>query len=98
MELHRIESMEAHEDFTLRLIYDDGCVVRADFSRLIRRGGVFASLGKESFFRRAKVRNGGREVAWPGPIDFCADALRKQGRVEKAGRRRKLGPRLDNRG
>lgn len=90
MELHRIESIEACEGFALRLTYDDGCVVRADFSKLIRQGGVFAPLGQESFFRRVKVRNDGREVAWPGSIDFCADALRKKGKIEKAGRRRSI--------
>lgn len=89
MELHRIKTVEPSGDFSLRLTYDDGCVVLADFSKLIQKGGVFATLGRRSFFGRVQVRNGGREVVWPGAIDFCADALRIQGTIQKRGHEKK---------
>lgn len=80
MELYRIKTVESSDNFSPRLTYDDDCFVLADFAKLIRKGDAFAALGSRSFFRRVKLRKGGREVAWPGEIDFCADALRLNGR------------------
>jgi hypothetical protein len=62
------------------LVYSDGVQVVIDFNPLIERGGVFASLADPMFFARVTVGEGGRYIVWPGDLDFCADALREQGR------------------
>lgn len=55
--------------------FDDGRVVIVDFTRLTALGGVFERLSDPKFFRRARIADEGRAVAWPGRLDFCADAF-----------------------
>lgn len=53
----------AGEDFTLFVYFSDGTVHKADIKPLIAKGGVFAALTDESFFKeRLTVINGA--VAW----------------------------------
>jgi hypothetical protein len=61
------------------LSFDDGAVAAVDFASLIRQGGVFAPLGDPAFFQQVRVSDDGRYIAWPGELDFCADALWEQG-------------------
>ena len=37
--------------------------------------GVFAPWTDHSFFRQARLGQGGRTLTWPGELDVCADAL-----------------------
>ena len=51
------------ENFTVYAYFNDGSVRQADLKPFIARGGVFSSLGDETFFReRLTVMNGA--VAW----------------------------------
>ena len=51
------------EDFTVYAYFSDGSVRKADMKPYIAKGGVFARLGDEGFFRdRLTVMNGA--VAW----------------------------------
>ena len=51
------------DDFTVYAYFNDGTVRRADIKPLIAKGGVFAPLADETFFRqRLTVMNGA--AAW----------------------------------
>lgn len=73
--LRRIAEVAPLSPLSLVIRFDDGTLVVADLSALPDRGGVFERLRDPRYFRRARVTNGGRAVAWPGGLDFCADAL-----------------------
>ncbi len=59
----------------LVLEFDDGSVVLADLRGVAERGGLFLRLLDDRYFKRAKIANGGRSLAWPNRLDFCADAF-----------------------
>ena len=73
--LPRIARVAPLAPLSLVVQFDDGTIVVADLSAVAARGAVFARLGDERYFKRARVTNGGRAVAWPHGLDFCADAL-----------------------
>ena len=51
------------EDYTVYAYFNDGSVRRADIKPIIAKGGIFARLADERFFReRLTVMNGA--VAW----------------------------------
>lgn len=73
--MRRIASIQAVSDATLALRWADGTTSIVDFRRIIEQGGVFAPLADPLFFALATVDLSGRFIAWPGELDFCADAL-----------------------
>lgn len=73
--LRRIRAVEPRRDFHLKVEYDDGQVVVADFGPIIRQGGVLAPLADWEVFKQAKPDSRGRAICFPGDVDFCADAL-----------------------
>jgi hypothetical protein len=73
--LHVIKSIAANKDFTIDIVFDRGHKAFVDFRPIIKQGGVFAGLGSPAFFRRVKIGGDGRFLAWPGELEFCADAL-----------------------
>jgi hypothetical protein len=73
--IHRIVRVVPLPPLNLIVQFDDGRVVMADLSGVAERGGIFERLRDDSYFKRAKTTNGGRAVAWPNGLDFCADAL-----------------------
>lgn len=88
-----IERATSRANQEVLLSYSDGVELIVDFNPIILKGGVFASLADPSVFEQANVGEGGRYIEWPGGIDFCADALRKQGRataLPSRGKRRRV--------
>jgi hypothetical protein len=79
MMLHEIRSVTLHAATHLRLTYADGSTVEIDFAPLIQQGGVYASLADPAFFAQVCIGAGGRFIEWPNGLDFCADALWRQG-------------------
>ncbi|HSI73059.1 MAG TPA: DUF2442 domain-containing protein [Fimbriimonas sp.] len=59
----------------LALVFDDMTVVLANFEPTAAKGGVFAKLLDLDYFKKARIAQRGRSLAWPGGLDFCADAL-----------------------
>lgn len=59
---------------TVRLTWRDGSVTSARFSHLAGIG-VFAAMRDPAFFSKAEVADAGHVLAWPGDIEFDADAL-----------------------
>ncbi len=74
---HAIVSAEPLPGFRLRLTYEDGRIVEADFKPVIARGGVFEPMSRPEVFDQVKIGEHGRYIEWPGELDFCADALRE---------------------
>lgn len=73
---NRITAVQVEPDYRLGITYDDGEVIHADFRSVVSRGGVFSPLADPDFFSLAALDTHGRAVAWPGELEFCADALR----------------------
>jgi len=73
--MQRIIRVAVLPPLKLVLEFEDGRVVVADLTQLAAKGGVFARLRDEKYFKKVKLANGGRSVAWPNRLDFCADAL-----------------------
>lgn len=86
---HTIERVVPRPDHEVLLYYSDRVQIVVDFDPVISRGGVFASLAARDIFAQVTVGEGGRYIEWPGGIDFCADALRKQGRLAPTPKPRK---------
>jgi len=73
------------------LLFDDMTVVVANFAPTAAKGGIFARLLDPSYFRKARIAQGGRSLAWPQGLDFCADALYGPRRRTKSPRRTPYG-------
>ena len=84
-ELPRIEHAAALGELRPAIAFDDGRVVLVDFSKTVSKGGVFERLRGPKFFAKFNLTRNGRVLAWPGDLEFCADALHGEGV-----RRRKL--------
>src|SRR2546421_7665378 len=59
----------------LAIVFDDLNVIMTDFRKLIRRGGMFLRLRDPQYVRKFKIIDDGRAIAWPGGLDFDADAI-----------------------
>ena len=75
MELRRIQDVQSESGKTLRLTFDDGATGLIDFEPLARHGGVYSPLADEALFGKFRLERGGRVLAWPEDVEFCADAL-----------------------
>jgi hypothetical protein len=71
----RIVKVARLGDQRLALVFDDDTVVLASFSQAAAKGGIFARLVDTEYFKRVRIAQGGRSLAWPQGLDFCADAL-----------------------
>ncbi len=61
-------------DHTVRIGWQNGSVTLADFQPLLGQG-VFTALRDPVFFQGAEIVDGGHALAWPGELEFDADAL-----------------------
>ena len=75
LKMHRIVQAVPLRPLSLLVEFDDGRFVLADLTNVADRGGVFERLRDPRYFKKAKIVNGGRAIAWPDRLDFCADAL-----------------------
>jgi hypothetical protein len=70
------------------ILWDDGKKTIIDMTAVIARGGIFGQLRDPAVFDTARIRDRGRSLVWTGTdgeeIDFCADALRRQGKSVRA--------------
>ena len=77
--MNRICAATPLEALRVRLLFADGVSRVTDFAAIAARGGVFAPLSNPAFFAQAAVSEDGRSLAWPGELEFCADALYVEG-------------------
>lgn len=73
--MHTITHAQPEPDYRVRLVYATGETIIVDIKPYIERGGIFAALAEPSLFDQVAIGAYGRYIAWPGDIDFCADAL-----------------------
>jgi len=78
--LYVIQSAIPQPKYTLQLIYSDGVAKLVDFKPIIAEGGVFAPLSDKQVFAKVAIGSRGRFIERPGNIDFCAEALRLDGK------------------
>ena len=71
--LPNIISVEAKENYILRIIFDDGLVKELSIKPFIKKG-VSSSLKDEDFFKKVRAENG--YITWPNGFDFCPEFLR----------------------
>ena len=62
-------------ELRIALVFDNETVVIANFASTVEKGGIFSRLNDDAYFRKARISQGGRSLAWPDGLDFCADAL-----------------------
>jgi hypothetical protein len=77
--LHVITEVVAEREGVVRLRYADGLVCRVDLMPALAQGGVFSALADPVIFQQVRIGSRGRSIEFPGEIDFCADALRREG-------------------
>lgn len=66
--------------YRLALAFADGAEGVVDLAPLVARGGVYVAIATAP--EAVSIGPRGRSIAWPGadgePVDFCADALRRE--------------------
>jgi hypothetical protein len=62
-------------DYRLEIIFEDGVRAELDFSPMVGRGGIFASLKDLDCFRQVNIDTEAETLVWPGGIDICPDVL-----------------------
>ena len=75
-----ITSIQANNDWTLDVAFDDGAERRFDVTPLLVYE-AFAALRNIQLFRR--IRNGGYFVEWENEADLSADTLYLEGKSIK---------------
>jgi len=68
------EAVPSFEDFTVRLLWENGTETIARFGDLVGHG-VFEPMRDPHFFNQVTTFRNGRVLAWPNEIDFGADDL-----------------------
>ncbi len=90
--LHDVVNATYRGDYRIELQFDDGEKGVVDFSKYIRRGGVFESFKDISFFRNFSVNAELGTLTWGGELDIAPETLY----AEATGR--KLPPWMDSEG
>ena len=69
----RPSKVEPLSGYRIHLTYPDGVAGIIDLSRDVGRGGVFAPLADEAFFRTVHIGQYG-QIAWSEDIEICPDS------------------------
>jgi uncharacterized protein DUF2442 len=73
----RLEKIEPHDDFILRLYWENGPTQIADLSRLVRASRHFNVFAKDpDAFKTVTTINWGHGVGWSNGLDFSAETWR----------------------
>ena len=75
--MERIVDVAALDGYRIRVKFTDGLEGEVDLSDMVGEG-VFEALREPSEFAKVAVDPDTHTVAWPGGIDLCPDALRKE--------------------
>jgi hypothetical protein len=82
---NRILVAEPRTRHRLHLEYADGSQYDLDMTPLLAKGGVMQPLTEDAVFAQVKVILNGRAIAFTDEIDFCADSLRVDCELQRAG-------------
>ena len=75
--MHRVEWVKALSGYRIAVRFSDGFEGEVDLSDLVGQG-VFEAWRDPKEFDKAFVDAESGTVAWPGGVDLCPDALRKE--------------------
>jgi len=71
-----VTNVRFQEEYRVELTFSDGVRGIVDLAnRIVGRGGVFAPLEAQSYFRQASVDHELGTIVWPNGADFCPDLL-----------------------
>ena len=71
-----VTSVRVLDGYRVELTFSDGVHGVVDLaSRIIGRGGVFALLEKQEYFRQVAVDSELGTIVWPNRADICPDLL-----------------------
>jgi hypothetical protein len=83
--LHRMTSVKATGEQTVRLRFENGKTFSADLRNLVQHSKGLKSLRDPALFARVSLGEGGHSIGWPGDLDIGADTLWELA-LEQAGR------------
>jgi len=63
------------EGYGVHVVFEDGTAGDIDLSYLPDRGGVFASLRDEEYFRRLRADAEAGTIVWPNDADIAPETL-----------------------
>jgi hypothetical protein len=64
------------KEYILEITFDDNCVKRFDFEKLIVFNGIAEPLKNINYFKNVNILNDGRSFGWDNNYDCCADWAR----------------------
>lgn len=71
--LYNIIAVQAKENYTLLITFDDGLMKEVNIQPFIKEG-VSSSLKDREYFKMVTAENG--YITWPNGFDFCPEFLR----------------------
>lgn len=71
--LPNIIAVQAKENYTLLITFDDGFIKELSILPFIKEG-VSSSLQDKEYFKKVTAENG--YITWPNGFDFCPEFLR----------------------
>ena len=63
------------EGYCVHVLFEDGTVGEVNLSYLADRGGVFAPLQDEAYFRRLRADEEAGTIVWPNHADIAPETL-----------------------
>lgn len=73
--IHDVVSAIYKGEYKIEVVFDDGRKGVVDFTRFIRRGGVFERFKDINFFRNFTINQELGIITWQGEIDIAPETL-----------------------
>ncbi|MBI4332379.1 MAG: DUF2442 domain-containing protein [Chloroflexi bacterium] len=73
--IHDVISASYKGGYKIEFVFDDGKRGTIDFSRYLKRGGVFERFKDPDFFKNFKVDRELGVIVWQGGIDIAPETL-----------------------
>jgi len=77
VKINKIENITYLNNYTIKVLFDDGFCKELDFLKLIEFKGIAEQLRDIEYFKQVKILRNGRSFGWDNTYDCCADWARK---------------------